>query len=83
MQRKITYFFFISCFLILSIFSYFYFFKKSKILENVENQNDAPYNSNIINDVNYTSKDAKGNEYIVNARLGEIDYSNSNINVKS
>ena len=30
-------------------------------------------------DVSYSSKDAKGNEYIVNASRGEIDYDNPNI----
>ena len=30
-------------------------------------------------DVSYTSKDAKGNEYIVNASKGEIDYDRPNI----
>ena len=36
-------------------------------------------NSNIIENVNYTSKDTQGNEYTINASKGEIDYSNSNI----
>ena len=30
-------------------------------------------------DVSYSSKDAKGNEYIVNASIGEIDYDKPNI----
>tara|TARA_B110000238_G_C15788339_1_gene294869 strand:- start:22 stop:522 length:501 start_codon:yes stop_codon:yes gene_type:complete len=37
------------------------------------------YNSNIIKDVNYVSKDLKGNEYIIDASEGEIDLENSNI----
>ena len=37
------------------------------------------YNSNIINDVYYSSKDIRGNEYIIKASQGEIDYNNSNI----
>ena len=37
------------------------------------------YNSNIIENVNYTTKDADGNEYLINAIQGEIDFSNSNI----
>ena len=41
---------------------------------------DTPsYNSNIIKDVYYASKDAKGNEYIIKASQGEIDYNQSNI----
>jgi len=42
-------------------------------------ENQILYNSNIIKDVNYISKDAKGNEYIINATRGEIDYSNSSV----
>ena len=37
------------------------------------------YNSNLIENVSYTTKDAKGNEYLINAAQGEIDYSNPNI----
>jgi hypothetical protein len=37
------------------------------------------YNSNIIKDINYTSKDLKGNEYIIIAKEGEIDLDNSDI----
>ena len=40
---------------------------------------DTDYNSNIIKDVSYSSKDSKGNEYQINAEEGEIDYNNSNI----
>lgn len=46
---------------------------KNEILED-----PAPYNSNIMENVSYSSKDAKGNEYIVNATLGEIDYKKAN-----
>jgi len=46
--------------------------KKIIIKENV-------YKSNIIKDVNYTTKDADGNEYIINAKQAEIDISNTNI----
>ena len=37
------------------------------------------YNSNIIKDINYTSRDLKGNEYIIIAKEGEIDLDNSDI----
>jgi hypothetical protein len=36
------------------------------------------YNANIIQGVNYASKDVKGNEYIIKAALGEIDLKDSN-----
>ena len=70
----------INFFLIILIFSYNKFFKKSKPIEaNTGDSEDISYSSNIIKDVNYSSKDAKGNEYIVNALQGEIDYSNPDI----
>lgn len=44
-----------------------------------ENSNDISYSSNIIKDVYYSSKDVRGNEYVISASMGEIDYNNSNI----
>ena len=46
---------------------------KPKELEN------EVYSSNKIKDVKYTTKDVDGNEYIITATEGEIDYSNTNI----
>ena len=43
-----------------------------RILNNEDN-----YNSNIIKDVNYLSKDERGNEYILDAAEGQIDLSNN------
>jgi len=40
---------------------------------------DEIYNTNIIKDINYTSRDLKGNEYIIVAEQGEIDLNNSDI----
>ena len=37
------------------------------------------YNSNIIKDINYTSRDIKGNEYIIIAKEGEIDLNDNDI----
>lgn len=48
--------------------------KKEPILNNEDN-----YNSNIIKDVNYLSKDERGNEYILDAAEGQIDLSNNKI----
>ena len=54
--------------------------KKEEITEiKDENSDDIFYNSNIIEDVYYSSKDSKGNEYIIEARQGEIDYKKNNI----
>ena len=59
---------------------YFKFIKVPKEIIYKKNENkDTIYNSNIISDVNYTTKDSAGNEYIVNALQGEIDFSNTKI----
>ena len=86
MKKKI----FLKIVLILSLiiitwFVYSEYFKKDKKLlskqvnptTNIEE--DAIYNSNIIKDINYTSRDLKGNEYIIIAKEGEIDLDNSDI----
>ena len=41
--------------------------------------NDISYSSNVIQDVYYSSKDVRGNEYIIKASQGEIEYNNPNI----
>ena len=86
MKKKI----FLEIVLILSliIITWFVFFKyfkedKSKFSKPVnpttEIEEEAVYNSNIIKDINYTSRDLKGNEYILIAKEGEIDLDNSDI----
>tara|TARA_B100000900_G_C20537918_1_gene699160 strand:+ start:207 stop:794 length:588 start_codon:yes stop_codon:yes gene_type:complete len=73
------------CILILLIFN-FYNFKKKNIDKSIEpNQEKTEAveeeldNSNKMDDVSYSSKDVKGNEYIINAKKAEIDFTNSNI----
>ena len=86
MKKKI----FLKIVLILSLiiitwFVYSEYFKedKSKLSKPVnppiETEEEALYNSNIIKDINYTSRDLKGNEYILVAKEGEIDLDNSDI----
>ena len=86
MKKKI----FLKIVLILSLiiitwFVYFKYFKedKNKLSKPVNPtskiEEDAVYNSNIIKDINYTSRDLKGNEYILVAKEGEIDLDNSDI----
>ena len=59
---------------------YLKFFKKVETVQVVPKITDqSTYNSNIIENVNYTTIDNDGNEYKINALKGEIDYSNSNI----
>jgi lipopolysaccharide export system protein LptA len=86
MKKKI----FVKIILILSliIISWFVYSKYFKEDENLffkplnpttKNEGEAIYNSNIIKDINYSSKDLKGNEYILVAKKGEIDLDDSDI----
>ena len=66
--------------LVVILFIYLKFYKKSEIiLKEPETQEEINYTSNIIKDVNYTTKGIEGNEYSISALVGEIDYNNSNI----
>ena len=77
MKKKI----FLKIVLILSLiiitwFIYSEYFRKDKIKSSkpinskTEIEEEVIYNSNIIKDINYTSRDLKGNEYIIIAREG-------------
>ena len=57
------------------------FYKKTNTSEIELNkiEDEVVHKSNIIKDVNYTTKDADGNEYIIKALQGEIDFENPNI----
>ena len=78
-KKKIVIFFF-TLFLFLFLVIYLKLFKKSTDSNQALNETeDVIYKSNIIEDVNYATKDAEGNEYIINALKGEIDFSNTKI----
>ncbi len=88
MLRKKNAKIFLIFFLICTIFTFIYFIllknNEKKILVEketlvTESSEDTKYNSNLISNVNYTTKDADGNEYIIRALQGEIDYTNPNI----
>ena len=49
------------------------------IIDSEPPKENLTYNANILKDVIYTSKDAKGNEYVIKASEGEIDFSDNNI----
>ena len=75
-------------FLISILYLFYYKFYKidknntiSPTIDTIDNVDDTnlSYNSNIIEDVNYKSTDAQGNQYIISAKRGEIDYSEPNI----
>ena len=79
-KKKIVKIFFILFISFLFIFFIFIKFYKNDINTIVENSIEDPvYNSNIIKDVEYTTKDKDGNEYFIKAAEGEIDFANANI----
>ena len=84
-MKKLNYKIIISLIIILIIIFFFFNYLKSSNEKNVlQNQNleikeDYFTNSNIINDIKYSSKDLKGNEYIILSKEGEIDLNNNDI----
>ena len=65
--------------IILILFNSKIFKKKNTTLINSPKLENEVYSSNKMKDVKYTTKDTDGNEYIITATEGEIDYSNTNI----
>ena len=66
--------------LFISCSAYFISSNLSKIDETSNNSDDDTiYNSNIINNVEYITKDKDGNEVSIKALIGEIDLANPNI----
>ncbi|MDC1166795.1 LPS export ABC transporter periplasmic protein LptC [Candidatus Pelagibacter sp.] len=67
-------------FVFLLIFIYSKFNSKKKSIQPAQIQEEEiMYSANIIQGVNYVSKDLKGNEYIIRAAQGEIDLADGNI----
>ena len=71
-------------FIILLLLAIFYFiflrYFKDNEVKKIKNQNEEiSYNSNILKDIEYKTKDKDGNEYLIRALKGEIDFSSSNI----
>ena len=85
MKKKILKIILILSLIVITWFVYSEYFKKDKSLlskpvnPTIEIEQEATYNSNIIKDINYTTRDLKGNEYILVAKEGEIDINNSDI----
>ena len=65
--------------IIISVMIFSIFAKKIVNKNETKQTNDNTYTTNILNNVNYVSKDAKGNEYIINAAEGEIDINDSSV----
>ncbi len=56
-----------------------YFQKKSVQNTKFDTEKESSTNSNIIKDIKYSSKDLRGNEYIIFADEGEIDLNKSEV----
>ena len=80
-EKKIGNFVYLILFLVILTIVFYLIFLKEKDTPKViiQKKEDVVYSSNIIKDVRYVTKDSEGNEYIITAIQGEIDYSNSNI----
>lgn len=80
-SKKKTVIFFLLIFA--SLLSVFFYLKnsdkKKEPISEIIEKDEVIYSSNIIKDVNYITRDTDGNEYIINALQGEIDYAQSNI----
>ncbi len=78
--KKIFVFVLITFSILISYAIYLKYFKiESKNQVEIDPIEENSYSSNTIQDVNYISKDSRGNEYIINAKTGEIDINNPDI----
>ena len=73
--------FLIFIFLIISLFLFFKYFKKSSFESNLKANNTQSINSgeSLIEDLKYLSTDKEGNEYKIEAKKGNIDKNNPDI----
>lgn len=65
-------------FILILLFIYLKFSNKNNVKVIKEEGAEINYNSNLIKDVEYSTKDKDGNEYLIKAEEGEIDFSDSN-----
>ena len=81
-MRKKKIIVFLAFFLIILVSIYFYqnLEKKEKISKEEEIiKTDSSDSSNILDEVNFTTKDEEGNVYTLTAERGEIDFENNNL----
>ena len=78
-KKFIKIFYIFLLFLVIFSFIYLKFFKNNNVKVNTDDVGEINYNSNLIKDVEYSTKDKDGNEYLIKAEEGEIEFSNSNI----
>jgi len=82
MTKKIYIQFFLLIFLIIiSLFLFFKYFKKSNLESEIKTKFEKPQvaNESMIEDLKYFSIDKQGNEYKIEAKKGNIDKSNPDI----
>ena len=80
MSKKSLKIFLILLFLILLLIFYLKFFNEDKIEKSsLDDSIQKEISSNIIKEISFSSKDKKGNEYILKAEEGEVDLSNDKI----
>ena len=78
--KKFAKIFFICLILIVLFYIIYYRFYEDTEVKIIKNENqDISYNSNILKDIEYNTKDKDENEYLIKALQGEIDFSNPNI----
>lgn len=80
--KKYLKFFFITSFIIVSLVILSKFFQEKKIIKknfSYEQNFITESDFNLIKNVSYQAKDAKGNEYIINAKEGKINEINKDI----
>ena len=78
-KKSVKFFFILLIVIILILLTYLKFYKNTEIEVIQEDNDNLLYNSNIIKNVEYSTIDKDGNEYLIKAEEGEIDFSNSNI----
>ncbi len=80
-RTKIVKIFFIFFIIISLSLVFFKIFKKDTKISRDDTKviEEKIYSSNIIENVNYSTKDADGNEYLITAFKGEIDFADPNI----
>ena len=84
-KKKILKIILVLSLIIITLFVYSKYFKKNKSLlskpvnQRINIEEEAVYNSNIIKNIKYISRDLKGNEYTLLAKEGEIDLNYSDI----
>ena len=78
-KKFVKIFFALTVFFLIIFFIFNKLYKKDKNKIVKSSKDEIVYNSNIIQNVEYTTRDKDNNEYYIKASQGEIDFENSNI----